>query len=581
MAVNYWIVLCYVVLLTYNISVESYRKEGAAEDIIATNVGIKIEKIGKIVSVFEDIIISVIIKLPNITGTGYQNGIAESRIDTCKDISWDFKRDYINLIQVTRLKTKEYISSRLEILQPFVTPTFPEQNNSARHKRGLLSFLGGGLISLAIGGISEYQIHKINQHVSENSEAINSIKQALYQEQAVIRSVNKKVVGFVNDITENLTRFYYEQTCSELYSALAIKFKHHFWDCRYIIDNTLWSALSGKNNLLLTPRTMNLNMLKNIVNEHAVLNNTIFQKHPSIMYSLAKLSLIEISDNLNFAHFVLRIPLISENEMLDLYQSAQVGMHLENNKCMYYDLPKHLYKIGRHFYPMSLEKCKKHNNLYICAKENFSNNSACFQQNYNDCKILKRNCYNYYEFDMSQVGILIRNNKENNTFIVDQKGWTTAVNLHKYRTAYLSWDNLKALQIGEILIDSPNMTYTPLTMSNLSLEDDIMRGYYTDGENITKVFNLICKKYNSTLDDILPPLVDHWQTQFKTEYRLNILWYIGTATIIAAIICWLIYLHYIIIKLNSRIQRINQDTLKMPYYASYKKLIKDADRNSI
>ena len=149
--------------------------------------------------------------------------------------------------------------------------------------------------------------------------------------------------------------------------------KHTFWERRDIIENTLWSALSGKNNLLLTPRMMDLKMVKSLVSEHAVLNNTIFKKHPANMYSLAKLSLVKIFDNLNFAHFVLNIPIISENKIMDLYQSAQVGIHICNNTCVYFELPNYLYKLNDKFYPISLENCEEHNNLYVCSKETFSN----------------------------------------------------------------------------------------------------------------------------------------------------------------------------------------------------------------
>ena len=568
-------ILYYIVLWSSSYMAVNYRNDGSLEDIVATDIGVKIEKRGKIVSVFEDVIISVIIKLPNITGTGYLGGIAESRLDTCNTISRDFQKGYKRLIQVTGQETREYVSSRLEILQAFVTPTFTKTTNSTRHRRGLLSFLGSSLISLAIGGISEYQIYKINQHVSKNSDAINSIKQALNKEQAVIKSFNKQVVGFVNDITDSITRFSYEQSCDEFYSALAIKIKHTFWECRNTIDNTLWSALSGKNNLILTPRMINLKILKIIVNEHTVLNNTIFHKHPETMYSLAKLSLIEISENLNFAHFVLQIPLISENEIMDLYQSAQVGMHLENNNCIYYKLPKHLYKLNKIFYPISLEKCKEHNNLHVCSKETFSNKSACIQQTTNDCKILNEECYNYYQFDMSQVGILIRNNKDNNTFVIDKEGWTTAVNLKKHRTAYLSWGTLKAIQIGETLIDSPNMAYTPLIISNLSFETS---EYYFDGENVTNTFSLICKKYNSTLGDIISPIVDHWYTRIKHNSHLNILWYASVAIVITAIVSWIVYLQCVIQELKSSIHLV---AALQRSNTPYSKLIKDPERNSV
>ena len=176
---------------------------------------------------------------------------------------------------------------------------------------------------------------------------------------------------------------------------------------------------------------------------------------------------------------------------------------------------------------------------------------------------------------MSQIGILIRNNKENNTFVINKEGWTTAVNLGKHSTAYLYWRTLKAIKMGNTLIDSPKMTHKPLTISNLSFE---MNEYYFDSENVTKTLGTICKKYNSTLDDILPPIVDHWVTRIKadTDSNLTIVRYASIAIMIAVIICWIIYLHCVILKLKFSVQCI---AALQKNDSSCSKLIKD--RNSI
>ena len=44
-----------------------------------------------------------------------------------------------------------------------------------REKREIFPMILGAGISLTIGGITEYQLCKINKHVGENTESINNI----------------------------------------------------------------------------------------------------------------------------------------------------------------------------------------------------------------------------------------------------------------------------------------------------------------------------------------------------------------------------------------------------------------------
>ena len=98
---------------------------------------------------------------------------------------------------------------------------------------------------------------------------------------------------------------------------------------------------------------------------------------------------------------------------------------------------------------------------------------------------------------MSEIGILLRNNNDNNTFAVDKNGWMNSVQLNRYRTAYLLyWKEVKSVQVGNKRIMSPDMKHIPFTLSNLTLKLSIFMNYI-DTENLTQVFTDICNKYNS------------------------------------------------------------------------------------
>ena len=281
-------------------------------------------------------------------------------------------------------------------------------------------------------------------------------------------------------------------------------------------------------------------MLKNITSTHKDLYNTIFRENPNLLYSLSRMSLVEVNEKLDIAHFVLQIPLIYKQDIKYLFQSSQVGTHVKNNMCTYYNVPKHLYKIEGQFYPLNIDHCMKNNDLYVCPREKFSNKSACIQTKNFNCTYRITECNEYYEFDMSQIGILIRNNRDQDTFAIDLKGWYMEIPLNKTRTTYLDWGKFQSVQIGNTQINSPVMETTPLNFADFSVDTPLLN-YYLNSDNITNVFSSICKKYNSTLEDLIPPLIEDWKYQSNSITFLP--WFIAVSVIIVALIIWNIYLH--------------------------------------
>ena len=110
---------------------------------------------------------------------------------------------------------------------------------------------------------------------------------------------------------------------------------------------------------------------------------------------------------------------------------------------------------------------------------------------------------------MSRVGILLRNNLDNNTFAIDKKDWTFSVKLGKYRTTYMYWKDIKSIQVGNKKVTSPNLEHIPLRISNASFHPPSVIAYL-DSDNITDIFKAACIKYNSSLADIIMPIIDSW-----------------------------------------------------------------------
>ena len=59
---------------------------------------------------------------------------------------------------------------------------------------------------------------------------------------------------------------------------------------------------------------------------------------PNYLYSMSRVSLVEITSSLEMAHITLSFPKISEKMIYPLYRSQQVGVHLYGDECKYFNM---------------------------------------------------------------------------------------------------------------------------------------------------------------------------------------------------------------------------------------------------
>ena len=306
--------------------------------------------------------------------------------------------------------------------------------------------------------------------------------------------------------------------------------------------------MKGENSLLLTPRMIKLDMIHRIIEQNEVLKDTVFQQEPSFIYSLAKLLLIELDRHLCYAHFILMVPMINKNSEIDLFKSTQVGSYLGNGFCVYNKYPKYMYKVNNAFQPLILDNCRRHNKIYVCPAENFSNETACIQEHVNRCEQVELKCNKHYRFAMSEIGILLRNNRDNDTFAINSEGWMNSVKMSTFRTAYMYWKDIQYIQVGNKRIASPDMKHIPLKMSNLTLDVPSFINYI-DHDIVTSTFRDICDKFNSTLDDIITPVILDWHEESHRPVKLRVVTMV-TAVLVITIGAWVIYLHITVHKFN-------------------------------
>ena len=555
---------------------------GSAEDIVATNVGIKVEKIGKLSFAGEYVVTSILMKLPNLTvpdGLGFhvKTDFRASVCTTLDSISSEQREktweNFRAINAAAREKVESYLKSRITILNRYIIPLNVSNafNSSSRRssvskkkkRQAVLLGLLGGSAMLALGGVTEYQIHQISQHVRENSDKIEQLKNEMNVQRFAMKNLGETVFAFVKNVSKTVSEEIDRLECS-IFLVQYREFLFNYIDKSFTeIDNVLWTALSGSNSLLLTPRMLEVSMLRSIVEKHSILRSTIYRELPSMLYSIAKVSLIEIDTQFSTAHFTLRIPILSDG-IMPLFKSSQVGTFISENTCMYFNLPGFLYKWNGIFHPIDTDQCLKNNDFYICPRETLTNETACIQEHEMSCPESRIHCNRNSEYRMSIVGLLIRNNVEGSTFAVREDGITTPVVMGNTRTAYVDWKGVSYVQIGKTLIRSPNVNIATFTVSNFSIDPPTF-DFYLDSGNITRIFDSICKKYNTTLDNIMPPLIEHWKTQNFIGSMGNLIWHVLTTVAILIICSWLICDRCLISRFNNKVLKHQSDNVKRRY----------------
>ena len=71
---------------------------------------------------------------------------------------------------------------------------------------------------------------------------------------------------------------------------------------------------------------------------------------------------------------------------------------------------------------------------------------------------------------MSHAGILIRNNRDKDTFSIDIAGLASIVTLTSTGTVYIGWGSVASVQIGTSQTRSPDVETTPVNTNTLVFE---------------------------------------------------------------------------------------------------------------
>jgi predicted RNase H-like nuclease (RuvC/YqgF family) len=125
--------------------------------------------------------------------------------------------------------------------------------------------LAGLGISLAMEGVTEYQIYRVNKHVTDNKKAIEGVKQKFLYLQDQITTLDDKVVSFVTEMSNKVKEYLELQECITFFNAINRELDERFRQAEEITDNVLWTALTGNNNLLSTLKMLYIETLSKLL----------------------------------------------------------------------------------------------------------------------------------------------------------------------------------------------------------------------------------------------------------------------------------------------------------------------------
>ena len=520
-------------------------------ECISTNEGIHVEKIGLDNMAKESLMISIIIKMePHIRV--FTMPIKKSRDCMALELEYS-RRAFISNYKALLSVDDKFTEARKLLLLDYITNFGSHARNG---KRQVLSFIGGLLLGGGLGsGLTELQISKMQHHVKQNSADIETIKHELTQTKSQIAKLGQYTIALIKNVREELLYNIQNLDCQLYFLETIGQTQLNMIEHHKTFDEILWTAISGNNNLYLTPKMLDPLSLQTIVNNMTIFENLIYRANSNLLYATSTISLAEISEDLSIAHFILTFPrVLKSSSPLPLYQVHQVGMYTPPSQCTYFNTPSHIIWNGKNFQPLTISNCVAHNKIHLCKPEALKNSSSCIQNNNLTCTYKFVECtktYHNYNYVTSLSGILIRNNQKLKTFARYYDKNVKLISISEHFTTFVNWTNITEIFIGDIRIVSPNIIGKPISMVNYLPNISIPIGYYKENK-LSNDFNSLSNKYNKTIEELLNPVLNyHWQNgkslgKYDSSLIYIVLFVSSTCAIISTI--WLLLLTYYIYK---------------------------------
>ena len=426
--------------------------------------GITVTRIGKLALSTSTQRINVLIKInpPNLSFTPRCNSTSQL-VDTLNL----FKNRSSTLIH--------------DITTPIIQPT--------RGKRQLLAILGTTLLAALGAGIgaAEVHVHSLKSHLQQTRAETNIVINRLNTMAESNHQFETKTIGILKTLTSVTKQSLHNAECESIFVDKKIELY------RYIdhFDRYLNMAAQGNIRFTLSPEIIDYTTLIDIVTKHDSFTDSLFIHNPTYLYGLATVTMANIIIQDSVIHFILEYPAIFNSNIVDLYQTEQIGLHVTRDRCIYFDLPDYYFHMENSTYEIMISphKCSTHKDLTICATYKHLLKTSCITRDRMSCSYTVTECTSPFQFTYTSAGLLLRDNSRE-SYLTESTGAIRKISFHNYSTTMVQWQNIDNIFIGQqLLIENPGIEYASLTtVTDYNMTLDFNDFFPIDSGNITDAY---------------------------------------------------------------------------------------------
>ena len=334
-------------------------------------------------------------------------------------------------------QTNEYVNMFTDIAAP---------STNQANKRSLIALgLGLGLADILLTGLS---YGALNSHVNRVEDKLDRFINTEHEFHTNTIKIEEGIVQFVNKVQSNLNKALKEMQC-QIFTSTGKLFARQLtdeWSLK--IETLLKPIIEGGITTKLTPDIIAPNDLRQIIAAHDALQNTYFARNIFNFYKVATITVthayLEPSQGVLVVHQILTFPDVKPQLLLPYYRVAQNSI-IKHDQCFTLKLPEYVYEKQDAFYPLDSKNCliKALATCYLPPLKD-SMFDKCLS-NVTACTLHQVGCQSRFTYDTS--GILITTKEKILAF--NFKKSIQTINTGILGTTFLSWDNVKLVQIGE------------------------------------------------------------------------------------------------------------------------------------
>ena len=431
-----------------------------ADNLVSTQEGIVVSEVGNVAMVDQFENLNVLVKIPKIPHPGRLSCIFDEETHI---LGAHLK---YNLDEVMN-DYYAFLQSRKGLLAGYI----PKKSSTKINRRSIWASVGNFLYSSLLGGLNEAQILQLKSHLRTTKEEVELLARTVQDLKKGQVLFEQHTVALVKRFNYLLQREINSYNCISEMMVYILNAKINTITYKKSLDNMIWPAVSGANTVVLTPSILDPEILTKVVNTHETFETLIFRENPVYLYSISRITLVEIDENLSVARFVLTFPRIKAEGIVPLAKVSQLGLHLGGNTCKYFALPPNMFSVeGRHK-NIDLRDCVNHGSLYVCKRTRFPFPDSCLQPFSFTCNYTVIECSEPFDLVQLRYGVLFRDNL-NKHFIRDMDGKILEPSVSRAGIGLVTWNSSLEFQLHDIFLESPNIQMEPFSLNNFSTTID-------------------------------------------------------------------------------------------------------------